>query len=202
VSANGDQQWDHRIGTETDGTNSVTGVAPTSDGVLAVGVERQVRETTGWIATVTADGATRQTTLDSRATGIRPEDGEYLVRTAAGWHRIDEGGGVSEREVFGGHPYPMATVEGGRLFAGETDADTPDGLLVATTDDGQRRWREEVGGSYRDVLEGVVGLADGGALAVGSTRSYRSQREVETTGAETVEEGAAPPNGWLVRIDG
>ncbi|WP_336003472.1 hypothetical protein [Halorientalis halophila] len=195
VSADGETRWEH--GSEAD-RRLVTGLVPTADGALAVGTDRSGSDTDlGWTATVDADGVAWQATLDTPARSVRRADGNYLVRTEAGWHRVDAAGTVLETDVFGGRPYPMTATTDGRLFVGTTDED---GLLVATTEDGTERWRERIGGERREELTDVVALSDGGALAVGATRSYRSAQEVASATA-TPDGTEMRSNAWLVRVD-
>ena len=200
VSTDGTTRWEHRFGAGSEGTERVTGVAEAGESVLAVGSTEKLRSETGWVATVDANGIAKLASFDTAAQSVRRADDGYLVLTDAGWHRIDASGTVQVETVFGGRPYQMASTTDGRVFVG-TDQDTENAVVIATTNDGQERWRASIGGSYRETLTGVVGVADGGALAVGSTQSYRSAQQA-ATGTETADDGSPQPNGWLVRIDG
>lgn len=200
VSTDGTTRWEHRFGAEDEAAKKVTGVAGAGQNVLAVGSSDNLRSETGWVATAGADGITWRGTFDNPARSVRRADDGYLVLTDAGWHRLNTDGVVQAETVFGGRPYQMASTTDGRVFVG-ADQDTENAVVIATTDDGQERWRASIGGSYRDTLTKVVGLTDGGALAVGSTQSYRSKQQAATE-TETTDDGSPQPNGWLVRIDG
>ncbi|MBW2264119.1 MAG: hypothetical protein JRG91_19315 [Deltaproteobacteria bacterium] len=144
VDGAGDVQWARTVG--EDGDDSLDAVIPTTDGAYV---------TVGWTT-------------------------EYVGGASSGWMaKVDPDGAILWQEYVqeSGHDQLHGVVEttgGDLLVVGETDSGAVGGtdlLVLRTTTDGAVVWQKILGGTGDERGLAIAATADGGLVAVGSTRS-------------------------------
>ncbi len=123
-------------------------------------------------------------------------DGGFLL---AGYNDVDESTWIVKANATGHHLWNrtlagftlvnsvIQTLDGGYLFAGETDEASSADFFVSKTDmNGDYEWNASFGGPEWDVATAVIQLADGSLLLTGPTQSFT---------------GLGNSDYWLIKTD-
>lgn len=149
VSLDGKLVWEKSIGGDRD--EHAGSIAGTDDGgVLVVGDTASIEKRHKDIHIVKLD-----------------KDGQSLVSHTIGGEKGEEAHGLARMKD--GH---FALV-GSREMSNGNYADF---FLLKLDQNGKYVWAKNFGGKYNDSLHGVTGTSDGGFVAVGKTRSYKSEQ--------------------------
>ncbi|WP_309497459.1 PQQ-binding-like beta-propeller repeat protein [Sulfurovum sp.] len=149
VTLDGKLVWEKAIGGNRD--EHAGGIAGTDDGgVLIVGdtesIEKRYKDI--YIVKLDKDG---QSLVSHTIGGEKSEEAHSLARMKDGHFAL-----VGMREMSNGN------------YA--------DFFVMKLDQNGKYVWTKTFGGTYNDSLHGVTGTVDGGFVAVGKTRSYKSEQ--------------------------